>query len=1041
MDKNDPGFKNVQHLAAMLQNMEESRAKQILCELEDDIRFDRDAFSFLALQLFNPQKLFNELAADELKYMLKQLEPEELFRVLSGLNKDDFKKCRDLVGKKRYEDAVIAKEKSTIPSPDAVMKKLLIVLGAGISKGVISYNGIALRLILPPCRPAAKKARQPGTILFQTLSPLSAPGQGIKIIVYVPEHPNTSVRVSLQGTGKRFFDNDSWLSTIRLNDYGFFMGDIFPGLERGPLTLWLELPGSGEVGRTVYCTEASQSLFYINIFSIEREHSEDSGRKTIRFRLEGKMGPLKEEKVLVQLSCSRCGVPIRSGYAEMEDGTGSFIFPEPEEKKGHSHDYYMHVFAGEHQAGTRINIDLGCGDEGIPLREEKDRTAGQETAISLPLESHERVIYHVSTSAAVDTALRRLISKGMMELEGVHESKGKRKLSPLELDFLHGDLLLLAERQGAVKTGSCTYQAEEGVRYTHYGEENVWDLYFSFYRITATGIKPVYRYISYFKREPEIWPQIPLYLNKGENIEIDVGYFFPDGGIFSIEGPEKKLLEKELEGRGRFSLGVEPGETKWLRWKGEGYPLLEKSLSDITREREYSDVSVEYIPPGTVLSPPPEGETIELFGSPRDVYSYFFDEQLLNYPWGCGEQTAAKLAGFALKVLTQLPVKEDNIYIRHIQRGIDHLLTYRNNEGLYSIFGDSYGIEPTALIMKNLSPVLPHKKELMPVIPRLFKIINDVREQLRFSNDAVQKLVSSPYGGVFSLEEQHSVFNTRQVLKNTHENLKITDGRLELIPKGFFSLPAYSAEVGAALLEEKQNSIGVFNSKEILHETQYRTGILGILEKLHILSPKIIKKSRVQSRTLDNAMEYILQSIVIAHLVNSSPSTVEIVSIMNFLNYLKKEIKQYCFIDRAPGANRELAFTGVQPVETPVEIVSPYTFVKRSVRKRPVPAGKTAPTVEISSRKRVKGDIIKIRYFSNFRGYEIYRFLLPAVLAPVESSSFFYGDQSLVCNSGMGEEIILRAKHRGRGNLKLLVENMYNPGSSYILDLGWIEVV
>lgn len=63
------------------------------------------------------------------------------------------------------------------------------------------------------------------------------------------------------------------------------------------------------------------------------------------------------------------------------------------------------------------------------------------------------------------------------------------------------------------------------------------------------------------------------------------------------------------------------------------------------------------------------------------------------------------------------------------------------------------------------------------------------------------------------------------------------------------------------------------------------------------------------------------------------------------------------------------------------------------------------------------------------------------MLAATASSKHRSLDQSVITDP-CGEGVLnLRAEYRGKGYLRLLVENMYNPAQTYVINLGLVEVV
>ena len=85
--------------------------------------------------------------------------------------------------------------------------------------------------------------------------------------------------------------------------------------------------------------------------------------------------------------------------------------------------------------------------------------------------------------------------------------------------------------------------------------------------------------------------------------------------------------------------------------------------------------------------------------------------------------------------------------------------------------------------------------------------------------------------------------------------------------------------------------------------------------------------------------------------------------------------------------------------------------------------------------------MFKIQFASNSMHHEIYHLLLPAVVGATASSKHRIQDQSVIiypCREGV---LNLRAAYRGKGYLRLLVENMYHPSQIYAMNIGLVEVV
>ena len=219
--------------------------------------------------------------------------------------------------------------------------------------------------------------------------------------------------------------------------------------------------------------------------------------------------------------------------------------------------------------------------------------------------------------------------------------------------------------------------------------------------------------------------------------------------------------------------------------------------------------------------------------------------------------------------------------------------------------------------------------------------------------------------------------------------------------------------------------------------TVYRNGLIGFLEKLKLITPRIVTNEKINTEILKNAIEYILTGISIGFVNGSCASTVEIISMIYLLTYLKNSTGNYSY----KGNSGEFTINGMENYDSGFEVLSPFTFIKRNSNEIIWKNEKIKPVIKIPSTTFKKGQVFEIKFFSGAADYEIYRFLLPAVLAAVESSNYLSFNQTVVLPSGRNDRVLFVAKGRGRGRLKLIVENMYYPSETFLMDLGMIEVL
>ena len=622
--------KRLEHLAGILDGMDRHAAMDILSELERDIRFDRGSLRFLTSKLFNPARLFDELQPDELACIVRPLKAECLKTLLSLLGGESERLCRDIAGKRRVEDALGLQRGA---ASDVLNESILDLLGKGIAEGKIAYNGIALMIDPIPCRPGNETqgtgAGNGRGVFFQTMNPLMTEGTGMTVLICVPSRAGALVRLSLQARGKRFFDGKGWFTPIILDEKGFFYGELFPDTEPGPVMVWLEVPGMGEARRYIFVTGSAAATFSVTLMSMRK-----SGESTtIDFLLRGGGERKGEKNVRVRLYCSRCGAPVAFGTVRISDSRGTFEFPDPPEGREHEHGYYLHVIDGDHQAGTRIDASAGEVAR-TPLTESGDRKAGQEIRFPLRAVEHETILYHASSSPDADLALRQLMENGIAVLSGAGSdapSSGARKPSPLELS-LRDDMVLLGERRGFWEMGwvRCDGTGEFG--YNPAGDGRMSDLYITLYRIAGGMIEPLQRHVSRLTRIPQVFPFMPQYLEAGEVVDLEIGYYLPREGTLSMINGRK--ISTPASGSGKWTLPVAPGKRYDLECECPGHETVRAQCDASGLGREFSMVSVRYVRPGTIIDPEIEGCRYEIFGGPGDLYRYFFEQQILSYPWG-----------------------------------------------------------------------------------------------------------------------------------------------------------------------------------------------------------------------------------------------------------------------------------------------------------------------------------------------------------------------------------------------------------------------
>ena len=274
----------LRHLAGIIRKMPVKDARWILTDLESDVQFNREFLKYLAKHSFQPNELFELLSPEEFKSLFSKVPLPALQKWISE-NPEKKSIFEAALGKTKVSD-ILAKKLSA-GEGDNYSELILEELCRQVSQGKVSYNGISLYLNPPECRPASP-AKKSGNCFFAVLNPLVRDGEGLKIMIAAPEYSGQMLRMSLQSTGPRYFSKESWFINLYIGSGGTYIGEVFPDRMPGPVTVWLEIPGSGEVCRTVYFTGA-KSLYTFDVKSIQSNYDsfEVSGRLVFRGKSPG----------------------------------------------------------------------------------------------------------------------------------------------------------------------------------------------------------------------------------------------------------------------------------------------------------------------------------------------------------------------------------------------------------------------------------------------------------------------------------------------------------------------------------------------------------------------------------------------------------------------------------------------------------------------------------------------------------------------------------------------------------------------------------
>ncbi|HNF27198.1 MAG TPA: hypothetical protein PKV80_22180, partial [Leptospiraceae bacterium] len=894
----------LRHLAGIIRRMPVKDARWILTDLESDLQFNREFLKYLAKHSFQPNELFDLLSPEEFKSLFSKVPVPELQKLMSE-NPEKKNLFETALGKTKVSD--ILSKKLSAGEEDNYSEVILEELCRQVSQGKVPYNGISLYLNPPECRPASP-AKKSGNCFFAVLNPAVREGDGLKIMIAAPEYSGQVLRISLQSSGPRYFSKESWFINLPIGSGGIYIGEVFPDRIPGPVTVWLEIPGSGEVCRTVYFTGA-KSLYTFDVKEIQSNYDSFEVSGNLIFR--GKKPAADSVRAIAY--CSRCGSPVGTGNFPVKEDSVKMKFAVDDHIRSHKHDYALHLFYGESQCISVMNIFEENAQEAA-FEELPERTCGEEIKFDLKADEGEMLFYHISDTKEEDRRTRQILQRGNLALSGAADKNFNRKASPLEISFSAGELAMLSDpMQGPEIRMVWSYDPERGHIYKPYKWENISDLYISFYRRTEAGrIQPMASYVSRLKKEPCLYLYLPDHIGKGEELELEAGYF--TDRLSKLICRNGTVQEKEIQGKGIYTFHYKYGQETEIQ--------LFSGASEIRKkveipEQKFKIVSFSYLPPETKVSD--NGTVFSLYKSPSQLSDVILQEFLLKYPWGCGEQTAAKLVGFSNLLLKVIPVSADHFLVQKIKSGIKALEAYRNESGFYSIFpGAPADEKTTTYIYNNLKLLFPHRAVLEPLLPELWKSIDQMKSKISKAEEGE---------GRSEIPGPLNTHNEKSILKALKTSVIFEKGKLK--NKSFSAYQTLASKVFAAsnlLLEKSKNEIEVLAGTEKKVKEIHSDGIRGIAESIGLLDKK--KQEITVSKTvrLSDPMDLLLSAGEIVFLEGSFPSTIEQMSFLVFLDTLKTKMNEYHFLKNGKSFSPE---EGDEYKD--IIIKSSYTFAKKTV--------------------------------------------------------------------------------------------------------------
>jgi len=190
---------------------------------------------------------------------------------------------------------------------------------------------------------------------------------------------------------------------------------------------------------------------------------------------------------------------------------------------------------------------------------------------------------------------------------------------------------------------------------------------------------------------------------------------------------------------------------------------------------------------------------------------------------------------------------------------------------------------------------------------------------------------------------------------------------------------------------------------------------------------------------IEDALDPLLLSICFTYMNSSSMSTVEMQSLLTLLSVIEEKNPEYSY---SGGENLFETDDAAVPV-SPVKIESEYTFVKKIIKKKIISAG-SGIYANLSDSKKIRGGSLVLKIKNDMTSHCIYTVYFPAILEPAAAGGMVLSPQSIRIDSASLDRnggITFKALRRGRGRVRIIYEQMYNPSRADVIDAGWVEVL
>lgn len=968
------------HLARILRGLSINEAGFILSDMASDHYFESDVLEYLGSKIFYPESILNELSVEHLSIYYKNLETE----VCAFL----YQNYPELVPSLSKFVPGIQKKKNEKYTEDQVLTILQKTLSKLVSEGKIAYNGKSLLFFPPDCKNKDKLASS--KIILEVMNPVLAAGTPVRILIQAPKYAGRYVRISFQQLGHRFFSEDNWFAGYQLDEKGMFDGELLPRHTDGPCSLWVEIPGEGEAHRTIYFSSSTDAIFSAHLHSLKKE---DKYFKLDLELIHKREGILKD-KSFIRIYCERCGAPLHFCVGVYEKPTYRFSIPEKVFSSGHSERVLIYIQNGDNTALKIINIkDISNTNvlfQIMPAQEISDTLEIDEPNF---LEKGEYYLcLYSSDKKTLLEHIRYFLSQPEL-LEKASKDNFQRSPSPLEMSINGGEIILLEERREKV------FQ-----QYVYAFDS---DFQTSLHLQGFSRVEPVFMVLLRKEKDWHIYkgmefprldenlvsPELPDSLYKGEETEISIYYKVKNKINLKIHAPRPTDLS--LEGKGIARCYLRFGETLEIEWQKKEQESVRKTWKPKEREWSFTEIILKQ-----------DTDSSENQMNVEDMI-LFLGQMYLEYKWICGEQVAARIVGLCYMLSLLEKGKSRTGILGRIQTALNTLESYRNDNGFYGIFSKETGDEKTTrVIYSHLKLCLVHEVELKKEIPRLFEIISSIKKIL---NDAMPEKVK----GDFLFESMKDEGN---LLENAHLYLERKDSRLNVYRSvEMFSNNAVFTILLGLMHLYPQMKLVVSKKRKVKEEVSHRSGFLGVLEKLNLLSPQVSKKIENKVEKIADGKSCLMENTVFRYVENSYLSTIELTSIWKLcLAYLEAEKKQ-------KGSNLLSFQMKINPL---------------------LPQSKTSSFLKLGRYNLDKGEYFELEIDRKKLLDKIVKIYYPYIVDPVLESNFFHenGELSLYPRFNQKTKFSWKASRKGKGLFFAILENPYNPSEFELITMGEIKI-